>query len=258
METILELEHVRLEKEVRLAWVTFTRERYLNAMSNAASSQLQRLAMALREESEVRVVVLRGMGRAFSTGLDLKEYSAGRIGMDYYERWENILRTFETMEKIVIAGLHGYCLGGALQLALACDIRVSTPDCQIGLPAIKESLIPGLGPWRLPAYVGLGRAKRMVLGGKNIRGEEAVDIGLVDHLVSQDDFFSGLDGVANKYLETCSVGMRMSKFVLNDAFHKNYDTIFSYYFKLQERAHFSRDADEAKRAYREKRDPIWG
>jgi len=148
--------------------------------------------------------------------------------------------------------------GGALQLALACDIRVSTPNCRIGLPAIKESLVPGLGPWRLPAYIGLGRAKRLVYGGKNIRGEEALAIGLVDHLVPEEDFFSHLDGIAREYHETCSVGMRMSKFVLNEAFHMDYDTVYPHYFKLQERAHFSRDAEEARRAYLEKRNPVWG
>jgi enoyl-CoA hydratase/carnithine racemase len=78
------------------------------------------------------------------------------------------------MEKLIIVGMHGYCLGGALQLALAADIRVGTADCQIGLPAIKESLIPGLGTLRLPRYIGWGRAKKMILGGQNIDGEEAL------------------------------------------------------------------------------------
>ena len=100
--------------------------------------------MALREDPDTREIIIRGEGRAFSTGIDLKELAADRIEMAYHQRWERALRTFETMEKLVIVGMHGYCLGGALQLALAADIRVSTAGCQIGLPAIKESLIPGL------------------------------------------------------------------------------------------------------------------
>ncbi|MBI1881716.1 MAG: enoyl-CoA hydratase/isomerase family protein, partial [Chloroflexi bacterium] len=141
METLLEFEHMRLEKDGKLAWVTFTRERYLNAMNNAAAVQLNRVALALREDPDVRVVVIRGQGRAFCTGIDLKELAAGDIDMTYFKLWEKALRLFETMEKIVVVGMHGYCLGGALQLALAADIRVRTPDCQMGLPAIKESLI---------------------------------------------------------------------------------------------------------------------
>ena len=144
MEIMLEYEYMRLEKEGKLAWLTFTRENQLNAMNNACIDQINRIAMTLKEDSDARVVIIRGEGRAFSTGIDLKELAADRIEMDYHHRWEQALRLFETMEKLVIVGMHGYCLGGALQLALAADIRVGTAECQIGLPAIKESLIPGL------------------------------------------------------------------------------------------------------------------
>lgn len=257
MQTLLEFDHMRLEKDTRFAWLTFTRERYLNAMNNAATVQIHRAARMLREDPDVRVAIIRGQGRAFSTGLDLKEYAADQAGMDYFRRWDEALRVFETMEKIVLVGMQGYCLGGALQLALACDIRVSTPDCQIGLPAIMESIIPGMGPWRLPKYIGMGRAKRMIFGGEHISGETALEIGLVDHLVPQDDLFSHLDEMARHYLRTCSSGTRMSKLLINRAFEMDYDAAFQYYQKLQERAYNSWDATEAKRAYREKRDPRW-
>lgn len=161
---MLDSEFMRLEKEGKLAWLTFTRKNHLNAMNNACIDQLNRIAMTLREDSNVRVVIIRGEGRAFSTGIDLKELAADRIEMDYHHRWEKALRQFEAMEMLAIVGMHNYCLGGALQLALAADIRVSTTECQIGLPAIKESLIPGLATMRLPRYIGWGRAKKMILG----------------------------------------------------------------------------------------------
>jgi enoyl-CoA hydratase/carnithine racemase len=257
METLFELEDMRLEKEGKLAWVTFSRERYLNAMSNNCTLQLNRLALALREDPEVRVIIIRGQGRAFSTGIDLKEFAAGQIEMVYHQRWERALRLFETMEKFVIVGMHGYCLGGALQLALACDIRVSTPDCQLGLPAIKESLIPGLSVWRLPRYVGWGRAKKLIFGGQSLTGEEALQVGLVDHLVPGENFFDQLDRVAETYLKACSTGARMSKLALNQAFDMDYETILDYYMKMQERTQYSLDAEEGKKAYLEKREPRW-
>ncbi len=257
METLLDYPFMRLETEGKLAWVTFTRERYLNAMNNDCTVQINRLAMVLKEDPNVRVIVIRGEGRAFSTGIDPKELSADRVEMVYHHRWERALRLFETMEKIVIVGMHGYCLGGALQLALAADIRISTPDCRIGLPAIKESLIPGLGTFRLPRYIGAGRAKKMILGGQNIDGEEALRIGLVDHLVSEEGFFTRLDEIASTYLEACSVGNRMSKLMINQAFDMDYDQILPFYFKLQKRAQFSLDAEEAKQAYVAKRTPHW-
>jgi enoyl-CoA hydratase/carnithine racemase len=257
MKTILDFECMRLEKEGKLAWVTFTRERYLNAMSNACTIQMNELAGALKEDVHVRVVIIRGEGSAFSTGIDLKELAADQIEMVYHQRWERALRVFETMEKLVVVGMHGYCLGGALQLALAADIRVSTADCQIGLPAIKESLVPGLGTLRLPRYIGWGRAKKMILGGQNIDGQEALRIGLVDHIVSEENFFKHLDDVAGSYLAACSLGTRMSKLVVNQAFDMDYETILQVYFDLQKRAQYSPDAEEAKRAYRAKRAPKW-
>jgi enoyl-CoA hydratase len=215
------------------------------------------VAMALREDPDVRVVIIRGQGRAFCTGIDLKQLSADEIDMTYFRLWEKALRVFEMMEKIVIVGMHGYCLGGGLQLAIAADIRVSTSDCQIGLPAIKESLIPGLGPWRLPKYIGWGRAKKLVLGGENISGEEALQIGLVDHLAPAEDFFSHVDEVANQYLKACSTGTRMSKLVLNEAFTMDFETVYQHYMALQERTQYSLDGEEGKRAYRENREPTW-
>lgn len=257
METLLELENMRLAKDGKMAWVDFTRESHLNAVDNDSTMQLNRLVMALREDPDIRVVVIRGQGRAFCTGIDLKELAADRIDMRYHERFEKALRILEKMEKVVVVGMHGYCLGGGLQLALACDIRVSTADCQIGLPAIRESLIPGLGTWRLPRYVGWGRAKKLILGGENIRGDEARDIGLVDYLVPEEDFFSHLDQIAETYLKSCSTGSRLSKLLTNAAFDFNYDEFLNYYFQLQERTQYSLDAEEGKRAYREKRDPVW-
>ena len=254
---MLDDECMRLEKEGKLAWLTFTRDDHLNAMNAAGVDQIRRVARTLREDSDVRVVIIRGGGRAFCTGIDLKELAAGRIEMDYHHCWEEALRLFETMEKLVIVGMHGYCLGGALQLALAADIRVSTVECQIGLPAIKESLIPGLATMRLPRYIGWGRAKKMILGGQNIDGREALRIGLVDHIVPEENFFSHLDEIADDYLTACSVGTRMSKLATNQAFDMDYEALRQHYFELQQRAQFSPDASEAKRAYLGKREPKW-
>lgn len=257
MKTRLQMERMKLEKKGKLAWLTFTREAALNAMDSAATFEIDRMALALQEDPDVRVAVIRGRGRAFSTGIDLKEFAAQKIDMTYHKRWETALRRFETMEKIVIAGMHGYCLGGALQLALACDIRVSTADCRIGLPAVNESLIPGLSTWRLPRYIGWGRAKKLILGGGAISGEEAFAMGLVDHVVSPEDFPGQLEAIARDYLEACSTGARLSKRMLSRAFETDYDSALERYLRLQERAQYSLDAREAGRAYLSGEKPQW-
>ena len=113
MELVQQHKFMRLEKDGKKAWVTFSRKRYLNAMNNACTVQISRIAKALREDPDVRVIIIRGEGRAFCTGIDLKELANDRIEMDYHHRWESALRIFETMEKLVIVGLNGFCLGAA-------------------------------------------------------------------------------------------------------------------------------------------------
>ena len=119
----------------------------------------------------MRIVAIEGGARAFCSGIDLKELAAGQIDITYHNRWETALRKFEVMEQLVRCLIHGYALGGGRQLAMACDIRVCTSAAQIGIPPIFAALIPGLGTWRLPRFVGMRRAKRLILSGENIDGK---------------------------------------------------------------------------------------
>ena len=107
MKLLFDFEFMRLETEGKLAWLTFTREDHLNAMNRTAADQINRIALTLREDPTVRVIIIRGAGRAFCTGIDLKELAAERVEMEYHHRWEQALRCFETMEKLVIVGMHG-------------------------------------------------------------------------------------------------------------------------------------------------------
>ena len=112
-------------------------------MNYQGALDLNRAAEMIRDDPDLRVALIRGSGRAFSTGIDLKQLVAGETPHDYYEKWDRALRILEQAERILICAMHGYALGGGLQLALACDIRIATEDCQMGLPAIKEGIIPG-------------------------------------------------------------------------------------------------------------------
>jgi enoyl-CoA hydratase len=252
-----QLETMGWEAKGKIARIIFDRPELLNAMSNEATADINFVADAIAKEDGVRVVVIIGRGRSFSTGIDLKQLSADQIQMDYHHRWERALRIFETMEKIVIVGIKEYCLGGGLQLALAADVRVAADNAILGLPAINEGLIPGLASYRLPHYIGLGRAKHMILSGQNIHAREAYDIGLVDHIVPLAQFEGQLEEVVQQYLKGCSVAAVKSKTLCNFSFDLDYDTFLNKYFELQEIAQTSEDHFEARRAYREKRNPIF-
>jgi enoyl-CoA hydratase len=252
-----QLETMFWEKQGKIARVTFNRPERLNAMNNQATVDLNAVADAIAADADIRLVVITGAGRSFCTGIDLKQLSANEIEMVYHHRFERALRSFEMMEKLVIVGIKQYCLGGGLQLALACDIRVAADNAILGLPAVKECLIPGLSTYRLARYVGLGNAKRLILSGMNVSAEQAHHIGLVDHIVPLEHFEGKFEEIAQQYVVNNSKALRLSKLLVNESFNLDYDAALRRYFELQELAQTSPDHAEAKRAYVEKRNPVW-
>lgn len=253
----VDLEHITVEKDQKIARVTLDRPERLNAMHYPGVRDLDAVSQLLADDHEIRLVTIQGAGRAYCTGIDLKELSSGEINMDYHRVFERAKRRFETMDKLVLCLIHGYALGGGLQLALACDIRVCTPSAQLGLPAINESLIPGLATMRLARYVGLGRAKQLTLLGNHIDGEEARRIGLVDHLVDEDEMHEAFDEWVDQYMDANSQGSRLSKQAMVGAFDLEFQSFLDRYLELQAEAHDSHDFEEAMAAYREEREPEW-
>lgn len=251
----MKLETMYFEKSGRTGRLTLNRPHLLNAMHYQGALDLNHAAELIRDDAEVRVVEIRGAGRAFCTGIDLKRLLAREIPAHYFESWDRALRILEETEKILVCAMHGYSLGGGLQLALACDIRVATADCQLGLPAIKEGIIPGLGTLRLPRYIGLGRAKWMTLSGDNISGQRAYEIGLIDHIVANDKFDADIASIVDKYTRLCSEGTRQAKMMLNMPFDMPHGQFFEEYLRRQRIALASPDHQEALAAYRDKREP---
>ncbi len=245
------------ERDGARARVTLNRPEILNAVAMTGARELEALAREIEEDPSLRLVTLCGAGRAFSTGIDLKDLAAGKIDKSYFDLWDRALRRFETMDKLVLCLIHGYALGGGLQLALAADIRVCTPSAKLGLPAIKEGLIPGLGTLRLARYIGLGRAKRLIISGETIDGREAERIGMVDHLVEEADAMAQFERIVDRYAAVNSQGCRLSKALLAECFDRDFESFFALYKERQDQATASEDFREAMAAFREKRPPVW-
>lgn len=252
-----EFEHLIYSVEGKLATIRFNRPERMNAMSFPAKKDFRAALELVAGDDAVRVLALRGEGRAFCTGVDLKDLSTGKIGADNFALWEECLRVLEDMDKIVIALMHGYSLGGGLQLGLACDLRVATPASRFGLPAAKEGLVPGLAVWRLARFIGMGRAKELVLWGEQIDAAEALRIGLVTRLVSDENRDAEFDALVEKTVASASQGARASKQAMNRVAMLDFEAAVEVYMDFQKRGLASPDFAEAMRAYREKRDAKW-
>jgi enoyl-CoA hydratase/carnithine racemase len=244
-----------LEKDGRLARLVLNRPAVLNAANLQWVDDLTALADAVASDEAIRVVTVTGAGRAFCSGIDLKALSAGETPQRFFDDWERALRAFESMDKVVIAGMHGYAIGGGLQLGLACDVRVAATGTQLGLTAVKECLLPGLGIYRLPRFVGMGRAKRLILTGELIGAEEAERIGLVDFVVQADRFEAELRAIADRLGRTASRAACLAKRVMRQAFESPFEPFLQAYLEAQREATASADHREAMRAYREGREP---
>ena len=158
----------------------------VNAMSRAVVAQLESALGALANEPATHVAVLRGAGeRGFTAGADIAEFPAllEPAADTRGEGIQGLADRIEAFPKPIIVAIHGFCMGGGLEIALACDIRVAAEDARIGLPEIRLGLLPGGGgTQRLPRFVGPGRARLMIYTGEPISGRRAYDWGLVEEV----------------------------------------------------------------------------
>jgi enoyl-CoA hydratase/carnithine racemase len=247
----MQLDTMFITREGPIATLRLNRTERLNAFGNQGTVDLNTAADALAQDDRIRIVIVSGEGRAFSTGIDLKDLSAGAIDMTYHHRWEAALRKFETMDKVVIAAINGYAIGGGLQLALACDLRIAAESARMGLPAVKEGLIPGMGVWRLPRFVGMGRAKQLILSGDLVSAHAAQAIGMVDDVVADAALAAYVQRAAERYLEIPWSSVLLSKQMTNRAFDLPFNDFLEFYFAAQTEAMQSEDHLAALRAYRE-------
>jgi enoyl-CoA hydratase len=238
-----------------LAHITLNRPEVLNAMNLAWPREVLAIAKMLRENEQVKVVLITGAGRAFCSGIDLKALSGAGIPLQWFRDCELAFRAVEQLDKLVICAMHKYCIGGGLQLCLAGDIRIATDTTLFALTAVKECLIPGMGTFRLARYIGLGRAKRIALSGEYIGAQEAYAMGLVDYLVPEADFDRKVKEITETHLKIASEGQRQTKHLLGLAFDLDWDDFLEEYMVSQEKTLASAEHREAMAAYREKREP---
>lgn len=240
----------KLEIEGQIAELMMTRPEVLNAANWDWMNDLHEALDVIEATNDLRAVIITGEGRSFSTGIDLRALSSGEIEIDWFRSWEKAMHRIELLEPVTIARMQGYAIGGGLQVALACDLRIASEDAQMGLPAVLEALIPGLGTHRLPRFIGLGRARKMILTGEVISAREAFEIGLVDWVFPDREIVTRTRDVVEKLSAGSKTAQYFSKMLTNLSFDKDVEAACEVYLDYQAKTMSSPDHQSAMENYR--------
>lgn len=210
----MDFETILYSKETPIAIVSLNRPKVLNAMNHQLWLDLQGALEMVRTDKDIKVLILTGEGRAFSTGADLKD-SKGRSAeayRSYLEELQEASRKLLNFEKPTIAAINGYALGSGYELALACDLRIVSDDARIGSPEAKvTSSITGGALRLIQNLIGPGKAKELLFTGEYIDGREAERIGLVNRSVPPDQLMTEAIEMAHKIAENSPFSIRMIK-----------------------------------------------
>lgn len=190
------------EKKGNIAYVTLNRPQVLNIYNIQMRDDLYQTLSAIRDDSEVRVTILKGAGeKAFCAGADLSEFLTAPSPVRARQmRWErDVWGLFLSIPQPLIAAVHGYVLGSGIEIALCCDIRIASDDTRFGLPEVGLGIIPAAGGTQtLPRLLGNGKALEMLLTNSWISGREAYRVGLVEHVVPREKLLQTAEAMANK------------------------------------------------------------
>ena len=200
--------------------IVLNRPEKRNAMSQQLLGELADALRAAAAESSVYCVVLRGEGPVFSAGVDLGELAASASQPGLLRPFRNNFlacpNLCEEMPKPVVCQIHRVCVGGALEVALGCDLRIASSDSQLGLPEVKFGIIPDVGgSSRLPALVGLGRAKELIMTARMIDAAEAERIGLVNRIAAPEELEQATDALVEELLANSHVAVGRAKRVMD-------------------------------------------
>jgi enoyl-CoA hydratase len=202
------------EKEDRIALIKLNRPEVLNAMNKQLWLDFQVALEDVKNDPEIKALIITGEGRAFSTGADLKESKVRSIEeyREYLVELQETSKKIIRFEKPTIAAINGYALGSGYELALACDIRISAEEARIGSPEVKVTSSVTGGAMRLiQDLIGPGKAKELLFTGEYIDGKEAQRIGLVNRAVPLDRLMDEAREMAEKIVENSAFSIKMIK-----------------------------------------------
>jgi enoyl-CoA hydratase len=255
----MEFENTLYEKSEGMATITINRPKALNALNKQAVQEISARLDEAEEDDAVKVIVITGAGdKGFCVGLDLKAVKgiSAVNGMNLSLLGQKLTKKIEELKKPVIAAINGYALGGGLELAMSCDLRIASENARLGQTELNVGLIPGWGgTQRLPRLVGRGTAKELILTGKMIDAKTAQPLGLLNKVVPPDKLKSAVKELANELMTKPPVGLQLAKQLVNSSIETDLTKGL-----VQEAQAFgvlasTEDFDEGIAAFTEKRKP---
>ncbi|EFV75699.1 MULTISPECIES: enoyl-CoA hydratase/isomerase family protein [Cytobacillus] len=241
--------------------ITLNRPNSMNAMNTKMALELIEVLDELKYDENVRVLIITGSGtKSFCAGADLKE----RNGMtqkewkkqhDYFEQVTEKIREFPYP---VVGAVNGYALGGGMEIALSCDIRIAAPHAGMGLPESKLGLIPGIGGTQLlPRIIPIGLAKEMLFTGKRIGAEEGKQLGIINHIFSSETLTEETVKLAETIAANAPLSLKALKKAINKGTETDLATGLAFELEAYYRCANSEDRLEGIYAFNEKRPPQW-
>ncbi len=251
---------IRFERRGAIAWVTFNRPKQRNAMTFAMYDRLAQICDEVEQDTDVRVLVLTGAGdRAFVAGTDISQFQTftdPQHALEYESRVDGVIGRLESVQRPTIAAIQGYAVGGGASLALACDLRVCTPNARFGVPIARTlgNCLSTNNYARLVDLIGPARTKELIYTAKMIEAEDAMAMGLVNHIVEPDELLERTQVLAEQIAANAPLTIQVTKeSVRRVLLHRRPPKAEELILKC----YMSDDFKEGVNAFLEKRKPQW-
>ncbi|MGD1995226.1 MAG: enoyl-CoA hydratase-related protein [Anaerolineae bacterium] len=252
------LRDVKLDVEDGIATITMSRPQAMNALNEKVLRELKEAIAGVRDDPTVRAVVITGVGPAFVAGADIRAMLAkDRDQIRQFTIFgQGVMNDIERLEKPVIAAINGFALGGGLELALACDIRLASTEARLGFPEVGLGIFPGLGgTQRATRLIGKGRACELIFTGGQISAGEAENIGLVNRVVSPQQLMTEALRLAERIARQGPVAVAKAKKAINQALQRGLDDGLAFELEAVVSTFGTEDQKEGMTAFLERRKP---
>lgn len=255
----MEFKNLLVERKDGIGWITFNRPEVLNALDVQSRRELIECLGEMESDLSIAVVALTGGGdKAFCAGADLKMFVdfSPKKAREYVRLAKAATRKIETLKKPVIAAVNGVALGTGCEIALACDLVVASRNARFGQTEVNVGLIPGAGgTQRLPRIVGLKRAKELIFTGRQLDADEALVLGLVNHVVESVNLRKAVNELAQKLREKSPLILQFAKRCINRSVETDLQAGLNYESRLFSQCFGTEDQKEGVAAFLEKRQP---